>query len=764
MNDPKEIIINISIDEDETQENKDNNLLLNLKESLSKRFYKKTIMEIDSLIQGKHIEGHSRSWKIYIYKIRAILGVIKNKIMKYLINHTEKIRIKHQINMIKKYFNKIPIEFDNFFIKNQNIPPINNIELTNDLLTCYLEYIYLISYFNKNLGNTIDCISYLSFVLRLYKETRLIPKTKVTNNKFLMCFLFLINLYISNEDYYNAINYLNISMDMCFQNLIYYTKDVNDGVFKFDKNNINKIDIYNESTWNYINKIKRIILNIGFIFFNRGICYESLGKIINAIKCNIQILWFFEHFYINSFKYLYYLNKTVLEKRIDFKNSLDIINKKIKLYENRTKNKKDEHALRKGDANDKKNSKSLFSRKFKGLVNKLEKLKIPEIDLVNKFEEKKNLRRYDSQQKIEGKDKNIFLYGVRLFNTYLREDFRPIINDMKKIKSFALDYHTQEKIQKFVRKLYFNQNQRKIKLQLEKERKKSLNLSLPDFTMFNKGKTIKIKKNILLKRPMSTKNINDNLINYKTSFISNSTKNQKYRTLEKNLSFEPILEKPSKIPKYKIIKLTSICDGREVYKEDEKLNKFFNKKYLAKRSYIKKLESRELDFQKYILRVKNTSKIPFEPFNREIFSRKVIAKYDKLRALSVSSTPFYKENISQEDYRRTKVFNRLESIAISSLNNSAFVKFKEEEKKQKKMKFFTFDKITVPKFLNNSDNKSMIEKFNLNLEEIEQRQEIEIKNFKKLVNENNKYIKHRNERNSSYLLRKEKETDDSEEF
>ena len=95
MNDPKEIIINISIDEDETQENKDNNLLLNLKESLSKRFYKKTIMEIDSLIQGKHIEGHSRSWKIYIYKIRAILGVIKNKIMKYLINHTEKIRIKY---------------------------------------------------------------------------------------------------------------------------------------------------------------------------------------------------------------------------------------------------------------------------------------------------------------------------------------------------------------------------------------------------------------------------------------------------------------------------------------------------------------------------------------------------------------------------------------------------------------------------------------------------------------------------------------------
>ena len=116
MNDPKDIIVDISIEKDETEENQFNNLLLHLKENLSKRFYKKTIKEIDSLLKLNDIQGHSHSWKIYIYKIRAILCVIKNKIMKYLINHIEKIRIKHHINTIKKYFNKIPIELDNFFI------------------------------------------------------------------------------------------------------------------------------------------------------------------------------------------------------------------------------------------------------------------------------------------------------------------------------------------------------------------------------------------------------------------------------------------------------------------------------------------------------------------------------------------------------------------------------------------------------------------------------------------------------------------------
>ena len=105
MNDPNDIILSISIDQEEkedeekeeelnqkevitlTEEHRFDNLLIHLQENLSKRFYKKTIKEIESLIEANDIEGHSRSWKIYILKIRAILSIIKNKITKYLVNH-----------------------------------------------------------------------------------------------------------------------------------------------------------------------------------------------------------------------------------------------------------------------------------------------------------------------------------------------------------------------------------------------------------------------------------------------------------------------------------------------------------------------------------------------------------------------------------------------------------------------------------------------------------------------------------------------------
>ena len=167
-----------------------------------------------------------------------------------------------------------------------------------------------------------------------------------------------------------------------------------------------------------------------------------------------------------------------------------------------------------------------------------------------------------------------------------------------------------------------------MKIKKIKFRNKNLNISLPNFKTFDRLKKIKIKKNILKNNLLSTKNtqthffssININKIhnslpdaNTKINFKSNSTKNKPVyllKNLKQNIPrihspTPPILKKIKKIPKYKIIKSTSICNGTELYKEDEKLNKFFNKKYLEKRAFIKKLESRELIFQNYLLKIKN---------------------------------------------------------------------------------------------------------------------------------------------------------------
>ena len=55
--------------------------------------------------------------------------------------------------------------------------------------------------------------------------------------------------------------------------------------------------------------------------------------------------------------------------------------------------------------------------------------------------------------------------------------------------------------------------------------------------------------------------------------------------------------------------------------ENKKLNKFFNKKYLQKRDYIKKLEDRELKFQKCVLKLKDTPKTSFEVYNKEVMKQ-----------------------------------------------------------------------------------------------------------------------------------------------
>ena len=139
---------------------------------------------------------------------------------------------------------------------------------------------------------------------------------------------------------------------------------------------------------------------------------------------------------------------------------MNYIEKKINNFEEKQKNKN-----QKGDKNNhnEKNIetqlKIILPEKYKKLINKLEQLKIPEIDITNLYEIKNNLKRTNSQ-KIKGRNRNNinYLYEIKLYNTYLREDFRPIIDSMKKIKSFDIDYETQGKIQKLIRQINFVHN------------------------------------------------------------------------------------------------------------------------------------------------------------------------------------------------------------------------------------------------------------------------------------------------------------------
>ena len=803
MNDPKDIVVTISLSKDNslnhsnTEENKDNtlltdedrfdNLIFHLRENLSKQLYKKTLKEIDVLIKKKYTLGYSGEWKIFILKIKAILKIIKNKIIKYLINHFEKIKIKHHIYSIKKYLYQIPIEITNFIDKYKEINIINNEEMLDNILFCYYEYIFLISIFYKKIGNIIEAISYLSFILRLYKETQLIVKSSKTIYKIENCFILLSQMFICNEDYFSSIEYLNIAMDICLKNIIYQTDDIFDGLKLNNKNILILNNIKNENELeNKTNekKLKRTLKNIVIIYLYKGICYENIGKIKNSIKCYYQCLWFIINFFNNNFKDIENLIKNILEKSIDFEITIDYLIKKINYYEHKKlkiKNKKNKYESDRDDKNSKNNllSNYLYSKKFKGLVNKLNKLKINEIDTVNKFEYKKNIKCLSSRKR-EGKDKNIFLSQIRLLNTYLREDFKEVIDDMDKIKSFDLDYSSREKIQKFVRKLYFDQNQKKLRLKQKNKKSLYLSASTTFFKNYNKNKNEDIKskryellnnkeyysptfrktklekeKFLLKSKPQvckqsraksafSRKNkitfspisSNSNLKNSSNDFRNNSQNSIKDKKNYNNKS-----KKREFFKRYRDIILSNEKALRKIEEENKELNKFFNKKYMEKRNYIKKLEDRELTFQKNILRLKNTPKIPLKIFNKEVIKQNANDSFYKKMTLLLSTPINWKENLSEEEIKNLANYDKLQNSALRSLDKTALIKYKEEEKKQKGKSNSIIEQINLsPKDIKNN-NQNILDKLNLELEELRLKENDENKNYKKFLMENSKYIK-----------------------
>ena len=839
MNDPKDIVVSIENNKEEeevnqppvedineneaqTEESRMNNLVFHLYENFGKKFYKRTLKEIDLLIQNKYLKGYSKAWKIYILRIRGILKIIKKKIDKYLIKHFEKVKMKHHINNIKKYLNQIPIEFNYFFENFVDEKSCYEVDKIDYLIRCYFEYIYLYSFFNKKIDNTIESITFLSFIIRLYKETQFIAKYERTISHIEKCFIFLSQMFIYNEDYFSAIEYLNIAMDVCLKHIIFDTKDPNDGIYLGDKNKIiylvnkkenfglNKNKYENELENNFGDKkIKRVVSNIIKIYLYRGICYENLGKMKNSIKCYYQCLWFINHFFYDSFKNLSKLINNILDKSLEFKGAVDFLVKKINNYDRIQSLIKNVKTKNDSDKEDKKQNDILFnnfssSKKFKRLINKLSNLKINEIDTVNKFEVKKNIKDLSSRKR-EGKDKNIFLSDIRLLDAYLREDFKVMIDKMDKIKSFDMDFSTRDKIQKFLRRLYFEENQEKLKKRRLNElylTNRKLRIPLKSRTSIikyddfhnlknNTQNSIFIKKNDLLSpkgrniyaselrlthfpkekyisinSPKSCKNIRAiSAFSEKKTFSFNKPKNKRIFSpisFKSNLKSQTCIspkkeiiniKKSSFIKRYKKMKLSSAKVVNKIETENKELNKFFNKKYIQKRNYIKKLEDRELKFQKCVLKLKDTPKSPMQLYNKEVMKQNTNQAFQKIMTLFISNPVNWKDNLSPQEIKNIMLYDKLESSLIKSLDRNALIKFKNEEKRQKKAKHYKIDELNLSLKDINDNNINLIKDIDNRLEEIKQREIIENKNYQKLVIKNRKLLKYKNERSLESLRR-----------
>ena len=666
-------------------ENKLNELLTNIKESLSKKYYKSIYKQLEIISRNKGIYTISNSWKIFLLKMKTILKIVDKKITKYLVNQKNKEEQKNHISSIKKYLEQLKIEIFEFS-KNYDIKQfINNEKIIDKILHIYFYYIYIISLYNLKIGNVINSITYLALGLRLYKETKLIKKSFSTENKIEKCFILLIQIFLANEDYVSSLEYLRKAIKFCLYNLIYQLDDPTDGIATDSPIFFGKKEPTTQIIQNKNNKIYEHILNrnekcimfhVIFLFLYKGLCYESLGKLYLSIKSYYQCLWFSRTFFNKDFKEFQEFLRLIEEKNYRFKNTIEyLIGLLHRRDELELKLKYSKDIVSPSKSRNIFSNRNFFKLKFNEVLNKINKLKINEINVLNEYTAKRNIKYPNSVYK-EGKDKGIFLSELRLLNLYLRDDFKNIIENMEKIKRYDLDDTNRKKKQKMIRTIYYQDSLKNKKKKREKK----------------KDISPKIGKNFL----------------------------QGFNLLKKHKLKSYALKKP-------------FFD-----KKEKGLNKYFNKKYIEKREYIKKLESRETKFQKYVLdlkRRKNSEAIRY--FNKAKIREEAYHKFNDIMTVLESVPIDWREELSQKDLKEMKEYEKMENIVINSLSNNALVKFKLYKLKTLR-KSNSSDKVFISHSSENikNNNKSLLNNLDKQLDSIKEKEIYENMIYRKLLSEN----------------------------
>jgi hypothetical protein len=200
-----------------------------------------------------------------------------------------------------------------------------------------------------------------------------------------------------------------------------------------------------------------------------------------------------------------------------------------------------------------------------------------------------------------------------------------------------------------------------------------------------------------------------------------------------------------------------------VQPEKQENKEFFNFSYLKKRNYIKKLCDRELQFQKTILKSKDTPKYSFEVFNKTLTQKKANDIYQKIESI-VSDCKInndWKDNLSDEEYKDYLTNNKLEKAFINSLSLEALSNYKKNkrrmERKAEEKEIYEDNKTLYEKqFMSiDANNKNTLLRLNEKLDRIykkEQKRQNEIYWHKKKINRI--IFKKLNKNNSGLILSK----------
>ena len=702
-----------------------NNWILLFREKMSKKSYKKVLKDITGLNLLDQFKSDELGYKITIFYIQAKLKIIENKIFKYHLILNEK--LKHQISRCFHYAKNIPQELDTLLnsmpsnlisdpiyyddIKKRNF----RIQYVDDIIRCYFDYIYVMGLLYFKLNDCVKSICYLNLGLQLFSITKYYLLSPHSLFKAQKCFILLAKIYITNEDYKNALLILYEAIKICFKQILFQIQDIYMGFFIGEKEDI-KVRDKSDLDKLKDSRMKRTILNIIIIFLYLGICYENMSNIKKATAFYKQCEWFTRIFLLKDNNGIYKFFFRLKKKSIEVCNVVDFLQEKIHEVDKRIRRKMEE-ALKK-NLKKKRGRESLFyDIKFKKLINKLDKLKIKEIDTINKFERNEMLRSMSSNNK-KIKDKYFFMTNLRLLEAYLTKEFRHLVLNMDQIKLFDLDSITRGRVQKLVDELKYEE---------EQKRRKNKGLSISPTldtkkntytkSLSNKNSKIeneksdknsnKIYSKLNIQKTDNKKNLMMNSLNNNTNYLRNKfriqfPKNENKNSLyalnkernifsqsnndllsmstpnKKNISFnfktptnKSCIETTKIFPKKIKINLKQNSKGKRDHY-------FLNLRYLRKRNYIKKLSDREINFQKNIIRTKRSPIPEIHYFNRGLSFIEADNSFGKIKTL-VSNVNIYsdwKDNMTEQEYKDYLIRTRLENSFLFSLNSKALEKYK----------------------------------------------------------------------------------------
>ena len=341
--------------------------------------------------------------------------------------------------------------------------------------------------------NISDSICFLSLGVKLINNSLSFFQSPET---FFLCgeiFLFLSSLLIANENYDTAKNMINLScifLYISLESLLFSNpKQISYSIF----------NLLNQEKQNY-DYIKKIIFYLSISFYHLGICYEDEGYPYDSYYAYKQSKFFssiFEEKNEDINKLYEYIKG--IEKR-------QLMRNRIIIFFERNVKKEDLIDIPipiKEEYNEYFSNKEKREKKFLMLENHISNMKLIEVD-----NDEPHL--FDKINKHFSYKINLVTKKIHLLDYLMSDNFRQTINNMKKIKINKLNKETIDVIQKKIINIKNNERE-KIRIKFKKDKNKNDEKDKENEINCGNQKIIKEKENLdfkTLKNISSEKTLN----------------------------------------------------------------------------------------------------------------------------------------------------------------------------------------------------------------------------------------------------------------